>query len=619
MPEATPPILDGYAASRLVSSSGTTESWEAVQLSLERPVVLVVPAGAGAATEAMATVFETRARAYARLRGDAFLPVIDIGRLRDGRPYAAFERSGGRAVADVVASEGPLSASRAIDVAVAVAGACDAAWKQSAVVFRAISPRSVILDSGNAVRVATFDSIWLAERASESMMLDMGGVAGEPGFMAPEQADKSAAIDFRADIYALGALLCFMITGKTPGEGGLEGAPSAIAEVVGRMTAPSPSLRPDSWSDVIESLRLVASGKSATSAPGGGSASAASAPVAGRIRLKPKVHPAALRVSPETLAGRLSDSTAASARGGKGRFAAAALGFVALLAVVGGVAWWRFGMLESAPAPDAEETPETAVATDSGADNDAVGASQSAFASGGSYSAQPYRPQSSSYGGQSSSSYSSSSSSYGGGQSSSSYSSSSSSYGGQTQQQRPAYQPYNPVTAAQDGMFRRISYAVHYRPYPACIEEVKNAIRDTGKRTKELEKNCLALWTLVNEMPTWVDLVGIALSETTRETELVVGNRHVLIRKTTGYSRPNLICEVKFPESDWAAKTLPLDRLSTKEMFAALSGLSVDKSDKALVSRALLILREGTADDFRDFVEKNDVKPLKPLTKLLGR
>ena len=155
MPEATPPILDGYAASRLVSSSGTTESWEAVQLSLERPVVLVVPAGAGAATEAMATVFETRARAYARLRGDAFLPVIDIGRLRDGRPYAAFERSGGRAVADVVASEGPLSASRAIDVAVAVAGACDAAWKQSAVVFRAISPRSAShIESKVATRTA---------------------------------------------------------------------------------------------------------------------------------------------------------------------------------------------------------------------------------------------------------------------------------------------------------------------------------------------------------------------------------------------------------------------------------------------------------------------------------
>ncbi|MBR1609549.1 MAG: hypothetical protein IJ678_08055, partial [Kiritimatiellae bacterium] len=78
MSENTPPEISGYRFARRVAGSSTTDVWEAVQASMDRPVLAMVPSGDAAADPAAAARFAELARAFGRLRHPAFVPVVDV-------------------------------------------------------------------------------------------------------------------------------------------------------------------------------------------------------------------------------------------------------------------------------------------------------------------------------------------------------------------------------------------------------------------------------------------------------------------------------------------------------------------------------------------------------------
>ena len=139
---------------------------------------------------------EREARILSRLDHPGIVPIHDAGRLPDGRAFYIMKLVNGRRLDEVIREQGPLAErlnlfSRILD-AVAFAHAHD-------VVHRDLKPENVMVGGFGEVYVMDWG---VAQDGSDFE----AAIVGTPGFMPPEQA-TAAAVDRRADIFALGALL----------------------------------------------------------------------------------------------------------------------------------------------------------------------------------------------------------------------------------------------------------------------------------------------------------------------------------------------------------------------------------------------------------------------------
>ncbi|MBX3728818.1 MAG: protein kinase [Candidatus Sumerlaeia bacterium] len=156
----------------------------------------------------------------------------------EGLYYICYERITGGSLRSVVETTGPLKTRAAVGYAVQVARALKVAHDRG-VIHRNINPDNLILTSGGVVKVAAlsltkFEAPSAATPDDNRPILGVGmanvtgaGVAlGDPEFIAPEQARDAASVDRRADQYALGCVLYYLLTGRPPYVG------NSAAEVV---------------------------------------------------------------------------------------------------------------------------------------------------------------------------------------------------------------------------------------------------------------------------------------------------------------------------------------------------------------------------------------------------
>jgi WD40 repeat protein len=162
-----------------------------------------------------------------RLEHPSIVPVYEAGRWPSGAPFYAMKLVSGRSLSAVVRETGTLAERLAlipavIDVAEAIAYA-----HSKGVIHRDIKPSNVIvgqfgetvvIDWGLAKERGTDDADAPAARSGGGdEVTGYGDVLGTPAYMAPEQA-KGETVDERADVYALGALLYFVLAGVPPHE-----------------------------------------------------------------------------------------------------------------------------------------------------------------------------------------------------------------------------------------------------------------------------------------------------------------------------------------------------------------------------------------------------------------
>ncbi len=168
--------------------------------------------------------FEREAQITARLEHPGIVPIHDAGRDAEGKPYYVMRKVDGRPLSELVDP-------RAFDARLAlvpnVLAACDAVGFAHArrVIHRDIKPTNILVGPFGETLVIDWGlarAYDLDEQTTEgpAPILDShpeltraGAVAGTPGFMAPEQA-RGETIDARADVYALGATLYYVLTGK---------------------------------------------------------------------------------------------------------------------------------------------------------------------------------------------------------------------------------------------------------------------------------------------------------------------------------------------------------------------------------------------------------------------
>jgi tetratricopeptide (TPR) repeat protein len=189
--------------------------YRARHLKLNRPVALkMILAGAYASPPDRAR-FQREAEAVAALRHPNLVQVYDSGEA-GGRPYFTMEFVEGGTLAEKVAGT-PLSARPAADLVAALARAVQAAHANG-VVHRDLKPANVLLTADGTPKVTDFGLARYVEGGPELTL--SGTRVGTPSYMAPEQAlGRSRAIGPATDVYALGAILYELLTGRPPFKG----------------------------------------------------------------------------------------------------------------------------------------------------------------------------------------------------------------------------------------------------------------------------------------------------------------------------------------------------------------------------------------------------------------
>lgn len=215
---ATHPELLGrigrYDVERIVGSGGTGIVLKAYDTELHRVVALKVLAAHLAHNASSRLRFAREARAAAAILHPNVLPIYNV-EANGEAPYLVMQYVAGESLQARVERLGPLPVEESLRIAKQTAAAIAAAHQQG-LIHRDVKPANILLeDKTDRVVLSDFG---LARSADDAAVTSTGFVAGTPQYMSPEQA-SGEAFDHRTDLFSLGSVLYFMLTGRPPFRG----------------------------------------------------------------------------------------------------------------------------------------------------------------------------------------------------------------------------------------------------------------------------------------------------------------------------------------------------------------------------------------------------------------
>jgi WD40 repeat protein len=168
--------------------------------------------------------FLHEAQVTAQLAHPNLPPLYDLGIGPDGTVFFTMRALSGRTLSQVLREDGPMPVGRALEVFGKVCDAVSYAHSRG-VLHRDLKPGNVlvgehgevyVIDWGLARRLADDSAVRTDADDSGDAFTEVGAVVGTPGYMSPEQLAGDVALDVRADVYALGALLYALLAGRPP-------------------------------------------------------------------------------------------------------------------------------------------------------------------------------------------------------------------------------------------------------------------------------------------------------------------------------------------------------------------------------------------------------------------
>jgi tRNA A-37 threonylcarbamoyl transferase component Bud32 len=222
--------LGQYRLGRRIGSGGMGDVYLAEHQLLKRPCAVKLIRPGELLKSGTIKRFEREVRINATLSHPNIVEIFDYGRTEDGVYYYVMEYLPGLSLAELVARHGPLPPERAVHLLRQVCLALHEAH-DAGVIHRDIKPSNIFAARrGGRDDVAKLLDFGLVQPAPTKLSADPsreGQIVGTPLYISPEQALGERKLDARSDIYSLGAVAYFLLTGRPPFDEG-----SAIAAII---------------------------------------------------------------------------------------------------------------------------------------------------------------------------------------------------------------------------------------------------------------------------------------------------------------------------------------------------------------------------------------------------
>ncbi len=207
--------IPGYKVLGKLGSGAMAVVYKARQLSLDRIVAIkVLPRRFTEKSDYISRFFK-EGRIAAKLNHNNIVQAIDVGEV-GGLYYFVMEYVEGKTLYDDLSRGKVFEETEALDVVIQLANALNHAHAHG-LIHRDVKPKNIMINSEGVVKLA---DMGLARETSDIQAAkhEQGKAFGTPYYIAPEQIRGELNVDGRADIYALGATLFHMVTGRVPFE-----------------------------------------------------------------------------------------------------------------------------------------------------------------------------------------------------------------------------------------------------------------------------------------------------------------------------------------------------------------------------------------------------------------
>ncbi|MGE5144156.1 MAG: serine/threonine-protein kinase, partial [Acidobacteriota bacterium] len=265
-------VAGRYSIERELGRGGMGVVYLAREVRLDRPVALKLLPPRLAEQAAPRERFLREARLAAKLSHPNIIPIYAVDEIAD-YVFFAMAYVEGETLTERVRNRGPLPAGDATRLLREIAWALAYAHAQG-VIHRDVKPDNIILEAGSGrALVADFG---IAAQVSGAAGVDGGDVIGTPEFMSPEQA-LGEKVDAKSDLYALGVVGYFMLSGRLPFTGTkatevlakqvteaarpvaavADGTPRRLAQTIDKCLAKEKDDRPESAAALAEQMGLA--------------------------------------------------------------------------------------------------------------------------------------------------------------------------------------------------------------------------------------------------------------------------------------------------------------------------------------------------------------------------
>lgn len=212
--------LGQYTLERKLGEGGMGAVYRARHAMLRRPtaIKLLLPDRAGSANLKR---FEREVQLTAELTHPNTITIFDYGRTPDGLLYYAMELLDGANLETIVKRTGPMPPARVVHVLTQIAGSLAEAHDRN-LIHRDVKPANVLLcvrgGRPDVAKVVDFGLVKVLDKDDpQATRSDI--VAGTPLFLAPESITNPEKVDARSDLYSLGCVAFFLLTGRQVFEG----------------------------------------------------------------------------------------------------------------------------------------------------------------------------------------------------------------------------------------------------------------------------------------------------------------------------------------------------------------------------------------------------------------
>jgi len=256
------PVLAGYKINKEFASGGMAKIYDAIQVSLHRPVAIKFLSKKLLSHHEAKALFERESLIIAQLNHPNIVQIYDKGISDDSQPYFVMEKIRGIDLS-LMLDEGELPFNKKLDIAIQICKGLAYAHRNG-VIHRDIKPSNIIIDQHGDAKILDFG---IALTGAEQQALEEPtSVMGTQGYVAPEQVEDYSNATVASDIYSVGVLF-YDLFGR-PATGGQKisplrldaSIPEPLKKLIAKCCHPAAIERYQSLTQVRDELLRISQG-----------------------------------------------------------------------------------------------------------------------------------------------------------------------------------------------------------------------------------------------------------------------------------------------------------------------------------------------------------------------